>query len=135
MNIVNESSIEIPEKLIQRCIKQTRLYLFKDKNYSFAIVFVKSQKMRELNRKHHSADKVTDVLSFNSDEEEYIGEVVICPAFIKENYSVSRFEWELCHVVIHGILHLLGMHHEESEESHKKLHELEKNIIKKVLDK
>jgi rRNA maturation RNase YbeY len=144
INIVNETELDIDEKLIKKCARET--LKTKKLHGNLTIILVGEEKIREYNK-----GKATDVLSFESVESaasqseqmgllqfkdsgrgDYLGEIIICPKYIKEN--VQNFEWELCHAVVHGTLHLLGIHH-DSEKTRQKLHELEKNIIKKTYGK
>ena len=73
-----------------------------------AVEFVDDARMRELNREHRGADKPTDVLAFPVDEDgvaagpRELGDVVICAPYASD----------LREVVIHGVLHLTGMDHE-----------------------
>lgn len=130
--VINETDFKISLKFLERCESVTlRKQGVKD-NFSCSIVLVVPKKICKLNRDYHKKNSVTDVLTFESDEEDYRGEIVICPSFIKENSVADRFEWELCHAVVHGTLHLLGIHHEDEGER-KKLHELEQKIIRQIL--
>jgi probable rRNA maturation factor len=48
-----------------------------------------------------------------------LGDIVICPAVAYRNAAArhSSYEDELALLVVHGILHLLGMDHEDDEEA------------------
>jgi probable rRNA maturation factor len=76
-----------------------------------AIEFVDEARIAELNRRHRGRPGATDVLSFPVDGVEpaagmrELGDVVICPAHTAD----------LREVVVHGMLHLLGMDHERDE--------------------
>ena len=78
-------------------------------DFSVSLVFVNEKESQELNLRYRHKSKATDVLSFASNEEKYLGELVICPA------CVQKGEKELLRVVIHGLLHLLGYEHEASQ--------------------
>jgi len=87
--------------------------------------------IRELNSRYRGKDEPTDVLSFSQNEgydiDEYRGEGVFSPLFgdivisfetvrrQANTLAVSEGE-ELKRVVLHGILHLLGMDHQTNEE-------------------
>lgn len=73
------------------------------------IVFIDEKQMQKLNKKYRNMDDVTDVLSFDLDTEGFLGEIYICPQYIKK--TVEKYEEELLRVIIHGILHLLGYEH------------------------
>lgn len=132
--VVNETGMDMPEGLISKCSNEALRQHYKGEA-SLAIVLVSPEKIQGLNRDHYKKDAVTDVLSFEADEDGYIGEVVICPSYIRDNYQDDdKYLWELCHAAVHGTFHLIGFHHEESEEDHKRLHALEKEIINNILN-
>jgi probable rRNA maturation factor len=76
-----------------------------------AIEFVDADRIAEFNREHRGKDEPTDVLSFPVDEHgaaagpRELGDVVICPEYTAD----------LPEAVIHGVLHLVGMDHEDDE--------------------
>jgi len=76
-----------------------------------AVEFVRSERIRELNREWRGKDAPTDVLSFPIDETAVaagpreLGDVVIAP----EHTS------DLREAVVHGALHLAGMDHETDD--------------------
>jgi probable rRNA maturation factor len=76
-----------------------------------AIEFVDELRMTELNGRHLSSQKPTDVLSFPIDGAEpttgarELGDVVICLAHTED----------VREAVVHGVLHLVGMDHETDE--------------------
>jgi probable rRNA maturation factor len=88
---------------------------------TFTIVLVSDRAIRRLNRDFRNQDKPTDVLSFPTGLEDPphldkpgIGDMIISvetarrQAFAR-HHSLER---ELCVLVIHGLLHLLGYDHE-----------------------
>ena len=88
---------------------------------TFTIVLVSDQAIRRLNRDFRNQDKPTDVLSFPTEPEAPphldkpgLGDMIISvetarrQAFAR-HHSLER---ELCVLVIHGLLHLLGYDHE-----------------------
>ncbi len=94
-------------------------------NFDLTLLFVSSERIREINRKYRKKDKPTDVLSFERSEdfilppgqEKNLGEVIICPeqvAINAKNFNID-FREEIIRVALHGILHLLGYDHEEDE--------------------
>ena len=88
---------------------------------TLTIVFVSDRAIRRLNRDFRNQDKPTDVLSFPTGPEATphldkpgLGDMIISvetarrQAFAR-HHSLER---ELCVLVIHGLLHLLGYDHE-----------------------
>lgn len=63
-----------------------------------------------LNRKFHATNSTTDVLSFPSNELEYLGDIVI--SYDRARVQARKAKWriadELDLLVVHGVLHLLG---------------------------
>jgi probable rRNA maturation factor len=84
---------------------------------SISLAFVGKKEIEKLNKAFRKKNKPTDVLSFELNEKDCLGEIIICPDIVKENakkYGVSA-QQETMNVFIHGILHLLGYDHEKSE--------------------
>jgi probable rRNA maturation factor len=77
------------------------------------IIFVDEEKIRDLNKQYRKKDYITDVLSFNIDSEEILGEVYICPKYVKKNISKGERVEEIIRLMIHGILHLQGYEHDK----------------------
>ncbi len=92
-----------------------------------SVVFVDEQAMADLNRRYAGAHGPTDVLAFPMDEAPsganpgpvMVGDVVICPAVAAHNAPARAggYEDELALLVVHGVLHLLGMDHAEAGEA------------------
>jgi probable rRNA maturation factor len=110
-----------------------------------SLLFVDEQSMADLNKRFAAKDGPTDVLAFPIDEDPaeggrfpdsggsgpgyvplepselptLIGDVVICPsvAFVNAAEHEATFEDELALLVVHGILHLMGMDHMDDEEA------------------
>jgi probable rRNA maturation factor len=79
-----------------------------DKDLSIALVGDKT--MRRLNRTCLGADRTTDVLAFPDEDENCLGEIVLCWPQIErqaKEYAGSAAK-ELVFVLVHGLLHLLG---------------------------
>jgi probable rRNA maturation factor len=86
-----------------------------------SLSFVTDQEITDLNQKHLSRFRPTDVLAFSMREGDFteinpslLGDVVISVETAKKQADVKGhvFEEELCLLLIHGILHLLGYEHE-----------------------
>jgi probable rRNA maturation factor len=84
------------------------------------LLFVDEAAMADLNREHMGADGPTDVLAFPIDGRDaepsgLLGDVVVCPAVARRR-APGAYEDELDLLVVHGVLHVLGMDHAEPEE-------------------
>ncbi|HNW55526.1 MAG TPA: rRNA maturation RNase YbeY [bacterium] len=75
-----------------------------------SLVLVGDQRIRHLNRLYRHKDKVTDVLSFCSDDEGQLGEIIIdYQQIVRQAKCFGNSVWrELIFITTHGILHLLG---------------------------
>ncbi len=86
------------------------------------VYFVDDVKIRSLNAQYLGRDYPTDVLSFRLDEKispdcYYLGDVVISLPSAKRNADENNrdINQELAELTKHGVLHLLGVHHEGDE--------------------
>ncbi len=108
-----EEQTESAEKLINH------IFSFIEEKHEMNIVFLTKEQIQEMNRTYRDIDKVTDVISFPDQEEDYIGDIFICLDRAKEQaqdygHSIER---EIGFLAVHGYLHLLGYdHHTEAEE-------------------
>ncbi len=85
---------------------------------------VDREESRGLNDQYRGKDQPTNVLSFPFETLDYmelplIGDVVICAAIVEEEAKQQGKEIDAhwAHMVIHGILHLLGYDHIEEEDA------------------
>ncbi len=100
------------------------------------VIFVDEKEMQRLNKEYRNVDDVTDVLSFNLDAEGFLGEIYICPKYVKK--TVENYEEEIIRLIVHGILHLLGFEHKtklddiskQKEDMFVKQEEILENILK-----
>jgi probable rRNA maturation factor len=80
-----------------------------------SLSFVEEAEMAELHERYMNEPGPTDVLSFPLDEDELLGDVVVCPTEARRN-SPGDPASELRLLVVHGVLHLVGYDHEDEEE-------------------
>jgi len=96
------------------------------------IRFVADRDMARLNGTFRGKSKTTDVLSFPSDERRrpanlrtrvkslhgtFLGDIAISPSVALRNAQrfARSFEQEICILILHGFLHLLGYDHETDD--------------------
>lgn len=94
--------------------------VFENEEKEVSLILVTLDEIHEMNKDYRHIDRPTDVLSFESGEEEYIGDIFVCIEKVISQandygHSVTR---EAAFLVVHGILHLLGYDHmiKEDEE-------------------
>lgn len=84
-----------------------------------SIVFSNNDYVLEVNKQFLSHDFYTDIITFNYNEDDFIsGDLIISIDMVRENAEKyeETFEHELHRVVVHGILHLLGLNDETKKE-------------------
>jgi probable rRNA maturation factor len=89
-----------------------------------AIRVVDTKEARSLNRHYRGKDYATNVLSFPADLPEgvqlpLLGDLVICaPVVAREAEEQDKpLAAHYAHLTIHGVLHLLGLDHEDEREA------------------
>lgn len=87
--------------------------------------FVTSMEITALNSQYRKKNQATNVLAFPASvpievelEHPFIGDIIICPSVLLDEshqYQIDiKQHW--AHIVIHGILHLFGYDHIESQD-------------------
>ena len=79
-----------------------------------SVALVDADEMADLHVRYMGEEGPTDVLSFAQDEDDLLGDVVICPDVAAANNPDAEKELRL--LLVHGILHLLGHDHEDEAE-------------------
>lgn len=135
---INEELEETIMEIIQYTLKQEEIHI----PCEISVIFVDNKEIREINNDMRHIDKVTDVLSFpmlEYEEHKVFKELYLdynfSPADLNEGnlvlgdmaLSLERaleqsvdyghsFLREVCYLVVHSILHLLGYDHMEEED-------------------
>jgi len=136
INIINDYGpiVSFKGKLIQKLIK-TILLKYDINNAQISIIISNKILLNKLKKDYFHLDQFTDVIAFNLEDGDnpLDGEIYISIDDILENsktYKVS-FNDEFKRIMIHGILHLLGLNDKTKEEK-EKMTELE-NINMKII--
>jgi probable rRNA maturation factor len=97
------------------------------------VVLADPESSRELNRLYRGRDEATDVLSFAASEGEAfldapeeapsLGEIVICVEIAEGQILAAQrrgeteraVDGEIAHLLVHGLLHVMGHDHEQGE--------------------
>ncbi len=94
-----------------------------DKDFFVSIKFSHDNEIQALNKQHLGKDYPTDVLSFRmdetgEDESYFLGDIIINIDQAKRQAKEygNTLEAELAELAEHGVLHLLGVHHDGDEE-------------------
>lgn len=111
--------------LMAKAAEETLLFEgFEEVDAEVDITLTDNEGIRKMNREHREKDQETDVLSFPQydslkDLEEleedylYLGDIVISVEKAVEQAALygHSFEREMCFLVVHSMLHLLGYDH------------------------
>ncbi|PXX76874.1 rRNA maturation RNase YbeY [Dielma fastidiosa] len=129
INQTEESEWESYAEDFQKISGKTSKVLRTAYESSCSVVFVTPDAIQEINRDYRSIDKPTDVISFalKDSEEDYmiseeideeLGDIFINVEAVRNQaqeygHSIRR---EVCFLFTHGLLHLLGYDHMQSED-------------------
>lgn len=85
----------------------------------FTILLTTDRKLRTLNANFRGKDKPTNVLSFPSDDPEYLGDIAIAYGVTAREAKTEgkSFVHHAAHLAVHGVLHLLGFDHERPRDA------------------
>ena len=135
---INEGFNDVIKQIVDFALKSEELI----GDYEVSIIFVDSEKIRELNYDFRGIDKATDVLSFpmleytlgkvykeaytdlKLDDSFYdegklvLGDIALCleKALEQSIEFEHSFEREAAYLTVHSVLHLLGYDHMQDEE-------------------
>jgi probable rRNA maturation factor len=105
-----------------------------------SLVLTGDAEQRDLNRRYRGRDAPTNVLSFPAgaaaappDKPRLLGDVVLaCETLAREAAEQHKpFPDHLRHLVVHGVLHLLGYDHQEEREA-RRMEALESAILRRL---
>ncbi len=98
------------------------------------IVFASQQQGRKLNHQFRGKNESTDVLSFAPIEKGCLGEIVLCVPVVKTQAIAHKqtLRKEIAHLVLHGILHLLGYDHGKSDKEARLMFKIQDDIFAKI---
>ncbi|MDP6727748.1 MAG: rRNA maturation RNase YbeY [Gammaproteobacteria bacterium] len=134
-NIINDKLVDVDRV---KDIAQQLMDDFGVGESELLVRLVSSIEIQVLNNEYRGKNQPTNVLSFPSEiplevGEAILGDVVICVEVVREEAIVGNkdFAEHLFHMLIHGILHLLGHAHDELEAANK-MESIEIEFLKKI---
>ena len=128
-NIQNaQSRVRLPLPAMERFLTRINRAVGLRRGATF-VRFVTDTEMTRLNRRFRKKPKTTDVLSFPSEARAtpsslkrrtmevrglFLGDIAISPTVARRNAKASgrSISEEICVLMLHGVLHLLGYDHE-----------------------
>ena len=99
------------------------------------IRIVDVSEMTELNTRYRHKQGPTNVLSFPFDIPPLLGDIIICAEVVQReaNEQHKSLEAHWAHMVVHGVLHLLGYDHEQAQEA-KQMEQKERFYLERFSD-
>ncbi len=144
----NQKAVKLPtgmRMLLRRCCHAALEQEHFGSPAQVDITVVDNGQIREINREHRHIDKVTDVLSFplgdngvydkDPDTGAYmLGDIVVSAqqAAIQAKQYDHSFEREMCYLVVHSMLHLLGYDHEKGGIAAMRMREHEEAVMREI---
>lgn len=96
------------------------------------VVSLSARESLELNRTYRKRRKPANVLSFFYSPE--YGEIMVCPELIRAEAEAQgrSFRYQMTWMIVHGMLHLAGIHHEASAQAERRFEEIERRVLEKL---
>ena len=108
-----KNKIKDPNNYLNKKLRKlSKIPTFKKKQ-EFSILLTNNTKMKNLNLKFRKKNKPTDILSFKSNNNIYIGDIAISYEIINKRSKLSNFFLEFDKMWIHGYFHLIGYDHKK----------------------
>lgn len=108
------------------------------KNAEIVIRFVSTKEITKLNKKYRKKNKPTNIISFPFEppcniKTNTLGDLVICAALVKKEAKQQQktIPAHFAHLIIHGVLHLLGYEH-YTKKTATRMENLEIKLLKKL---
>ena len=143
IHIENRQKRQKIEKLNLRKVARRILSVSGCPDAELSLVIVGDRSIRRINRDYLQRDKPTNVISFAQQEGEgagvefLLGDVVISAETAARDAAEANLplESELCFLLLHGILHLLGYDHERSPAEARRMFGKQRQLLKLLTDR
>lgn len=134
LQIVSKTKKIPRDKQLKSWVNST-LKTMRCKNKKILIRIVNKTESQHLNKTYRKKNKPTNVLSFpfeniTNETTNFLGDIVICAPLLAAEASAQEKPWRAhwAHIVIHGVLHLLGYDHIKKTEA-RRMEALEIRIL------
>ena len=107
------------KKIVVRAVAGTLTAERIKKPVELSVVLATDAAVQKLNKAYRGKDKPTNVLSFPAGEAALLGDVVLAYGTVAREARAEEkpFQNHVSHLVVHGVLHLLGYDHEKAAEA------------------
>lgn len=139
--IINDSGEDVPESFLTEWIPRVAKTLEargvlpgSALQKELSLVFLREIDAKNLNWNYRQKDYATDILTFQTEDPESFGELVMCPLVLKKQARANKHgdEHEMGYMILHGILHLLGFDHEKDEKSAHEMFRLQDSVFQEL---
>lgn len=135
--------LTVKRAAVLKYIAQTLTAISFDQACDISVRLVDSAESHELNFYYRQKDKPTNVLSFASElpdeiaqmlEQKPLGDLAICiPVVVQEAAEQHKTaEAHFAHMVVHGVLHLMGYDHELGEQEAHAMEAIEIEVMQRL---
>lgn len=117
------------ERLVRRAARAAA-----SRGKSLNVALADDKDVRALNKRDRRKDKPTNVLSYPSGERAFLGDIVLARQTVWREAKAQKKSPadHVAHLVVHGVLHLLGHDHERSEADAERMEALERRVLAKL---
>ena len=104
----------------------------KYENSEVSVILTNDKEIQEINKEYRNIDKPTNVLSFELGDDILLGDIYISVDTVQREAKVENITVvdHTAHMLVHGVLHLLGYDHIKDDEA-EIMEEKETKILKK----
>ncbi len=123
----------LSNEVVTKTVEATQITQIKG-NYAVCLVFVDDAVMQDLNKTYRGMDKPTNVLSFPDGAQDgkttQLGDIFLSyeTCFCEATTQQKTFAHHVTHLLVHGVLHLLGYDHETDADA-AQMEQLEIDIL------
>ena len=105
----------------------------KYENSEVSVILTNDKEMQQINKQYRNIDKPTNVLSFELGDDILLGDIFISIDTVQReaNLEKTTVVEHTAHMLVHGVLHLLGYDHIKDDEA-EIMEEKETKILKKL---
>jgi probable rRNA maturation factor len=132
LNIVEQQAVNVDVNTLRK-IAQTAYHLCNiDSSHILTVVFMSSSEIQTFNHTYKHKDSPTDVLTFPSDVEGELGDVLIAVDIAQAQATAygHSYEREIAFLLVHGFLHAIGYTHDTVEDE-KTMTALQETILQR----
>lgn len=96
------------------------------------VIKISEEESRILNHRYRRSNRAANVLSFRYGPD--YGEILVCPSVIRREAKEqeSSYRYQLTWMILHGMIHLAGRHHEGSRKRAEVVVRLESRILGQI---